>query len=257
MNRMGIGLQLYTLREDTAKDFRGTLKKVAELGYEGVEFAGYGGIPAEEMRDLLQSLGLKAIGSHVGLKNMQTQLDEEIAYLKTIGAKYIVCPHVAAENRQDEQAWKELFAFFQSVAEKAAEHGLIFGYHNHDFEFHSKVDGKFALDALFQATSPELVQVELDIGWVQFFGLEPVEYMAQYAGRLPLVHLKDFRVGEDGKIDTVELGHGKIDLPSVIRAASDAGSEWLIVEQDRCANPPLESIATSMNWLKQNYLPLV
>lgn len=92
MSRMNIGLQLYTLRDATAQDFEGTLRKVAAMGYEGVEFAGYGDIKAEDMRDLLQELNLKAIGSHVGLHLLEGNLDEEIAYLQTIGAKYAICP---------------------------------------------------------------------------------------------------------------------------------------------------------------------
>ncbi|WP_409342190.1 sugar phosphate isomerase/epimerase family protein [Paenibacillus sp. MBLB4367] len=254
MNRMGIGVQLYTLREDMAKDFKGTLRKVAELGYEGVEFAGYGGIPAEEMRDLLQSLGLKAIGSHVGLNNLRTNLEQEIAYLKTIGASYLVLPGIPGEERSDEESWKRIFALCGQVGEQAAEHGLVFGYHNHDFEFRTNIDGEYAFDALYSATAPEQVKVEMDIGWVQFAGFEPTDYIRKYSGRLPLVHLKDFRIDAEGKIDTVELGHGTIKLTDVIAAASEAGSEWLIVEQDRCANPPLESIETSINWLKTNYL---
>lgn len=258
MRKLGIGLQMYTLRDETAKDFPGTLRKVAELGYEGVEFAGYGGIPAEEMRDLLKELGLQAIGSHVPLKNMQTQLADEIAYLKTIGAKYMVCPYLMPEDRPDnEDGWKQLFAVLAEIAAEASRNGLIFGYHNHDFEFAGKVGGEYALDAMYASISEDILKVEMDIGWVQFYGIEPVSYINKYAGRLPLLHIKDFRIGEDQKIDTVELGVGLIPLNAVIKAAADGGTEWLIVEQDRCAKPSLESVAISMDWLKSNYLTLV
>lgn len=254
MAKLGIGIQLYTLRDALSKDLLGTLKKVAELGYEGVEFAGYGGIPAEEMRELLQSYGLKAIGSHIGLNSLRNNLEQEIAYLKMIGGKYLVLPGIPLEERADEAGWKRMFALCTEVGQAAAENGLAFGYHNHDFEFKMRIDGQYAYDALFAATSPEHVKVEMDLGWVQFAGLSPGEYIGKYAGRLPLVHLKDFRITADGKIDTVELGNGTIELQKVIQAASKAGTEWLIVEQDSCTNPPLESIATSMNWLYTNYL---
>lgn len=254
MNRMGIGLQLYTLREEMAKDFKGTLRKVAELGYEGVEFAGYGGLPAEELAELLQSLGLKAIAGHVGLNSIRTNLDQEIAYLQTIGARNLVLPGIPGEDRSDEESWKRIFALCGQAGEETAKQGLAFGYHNHDFEFKTQIDGAYAFDALFSATAPEHVKVEMDIGWVQFAGLEPIDYIRKYSGRLPLVHLKDFRIGADGKIDTVELGQGVIKLTDVIAAASEAGTEWLIVEQDNCANPPLESVETSITWLKENYL---
>jgi sugar phosphate isomerase/epimerase len=254
MRKMGIGLQMYTLREETAKDFAGTLRKVAELGYEGVEFAGYGGMTAEEVRDLLQELNLKAIGSHIGIAAIRDNLQGEIAYLKTIGAKYFICPWLPIAEYQTTEAWKALFELFKEAGAACQKEGLIFGYHNHAFEFEQKVDGEFVFDALYSATSPESVQVEMDTGWVQFAGQDTLAYIAKYAGRLPLVHLKDYRKGEQGEMVTVELGHGELPLVGIIAASDKAGAEWIIVEQDRCQNPPLESVATSMNWLKNNYL---
>ncbi|MCV4233936.1 sugar phosphate isomerase/epimerase [Virgibacillus sp. LDC1] len=254
MRRMNIGLQMYTLRDETAQDFRGTLRKVAELGYEGVEFAGYGDIPAEEMKTLLQELGLKAIGSHVGLHLLRADLQKEIDYLKTIGAKYMMCPYVAEEDRKDAEDWKNLFSFLEEVGAEARKQGLIFGYHNHAFEFEAEVDGQFVFDAMYSATTPEAVQVEMDVCWVQFAGQDPLAYIPKYAGRLPLLHLKDFSKDAEGNMKTLELSQGSVNLPGVIQAASDAGTEWLIVEQDVCQNPPLVSVENSMNWLKQNYL---
>ncbi|WP_141335522.1 sugar phosphate isomerase/epimerase [Paenibacillus sp. tmac-D7] len=251
MKRMGIGLQMFTLREELAKDFKGVLREVAAMGYEGVEFAGYGGLSAEELRDLLQELNLKAIGSHVNYQKLKDHLDEEISYLQTIGGQYIICPYLVPEERKD---WERHFAFFEAVAKQVANQGLTFAYHNHDFEFQDKVGGLEVFDALYQTIAPELLKVEMDIGWVQFVGKDPLEYMKKYSGRLPLLHLKDFRRGEDGLIDTLELGRGLINLPEVIRAASEAGTEWLIVEQDKCQNPPLECVSTSMKWLHEHYL---
>jgi sugar phosphate isomerase/epimerase len=254
MRRMGIGLQLYTLRDDLAQDFRGTLRRVAELGYEGVEFAGYGGMEAEELRDLLKELNLKAIGAHVSLINSRNDLNKEIAYLKMIGASYYIIPHIAPDDRKDGEAWKELFRFFEQAGKQVREAGLQFGYHNHAFEFELKIGDEFVFDALYTATTPEAVAVEMDVCWVQYAGQDPLEYIKRYAGRLPLLHLKDFNRGKENAMDTVELGKGEVELRKVIQASSDAGVEWLIVEQDRCANPPLESVETSLKWVKENYL---
>lgn len=252
MKKMGIGLQMYTVREDTAKDFRGTLRRVAEMGYEGVEFAGYGDIPAQEMKELLDELGIQAFGSHVGWKKLQDDLQGEIDYLKTIGAKYAIVPHLDEEQRKD---WKKLFEEFAVVGEEMSKQGLIFGYHNHAFEFEDKMDGSYVFDAMFDQVDAKLLKVEMDIGWVQYAGEEPIQYIHKYAGRLPLLHLKDFRKGEPGTpIDTVELGQGDLNLIDVIQAASEADVEWIIVEQDKCANPPVQSVETSMKWLKENYL---
>ncbi|MCZ8515580.1 sugar phosphate isomerase/epimerase [Paenibacillus filicis] len=254
MRRMGIGLQMYTLRNETAQDFIGTLRKVAELGYEGVEFAGYGGIPADEMKALLQELNLQAIGSHVGLAALRADLQKEIDYLKTIGAKYMMCPYVAAEDRSSAEDWKRLFAYLEEVGAEARKQGLIFGYHNHAFEFEDRVDDAFVFDALYAATTPEAVQVEMDVCWVQFAGQDPLAYIPKYAGRLPLLHLKDFSKSAEGGMQTLELGQGSVNLPGVLQASSEAGVEWLIVEQDHCQNPPLESVTNSLGWLKRNYL---
>ena len=254
MRRMGIGLQLYTLRNETAQDFRGTLRRVAELGYEGVEFAGYGDIPAEEMKSLLQELGLQAAGSHVSLQQLQDNLQGEIDYLKTIGAQYMICPYVAPEDRTSPEGWESLFAFLKETGDEVRKQGLIFAYHNHDFEFHMHVGDDFVFDAMYKAAPPESLQVELDVCWVQYAGQDPLSCIQKYAGRLPLLHLKDFDRDEKGGIRTLELGQGLVDLPAVIEAASDAGVEWLLVEQDNCQNPPLQSIENSMNWVKEHYL---
>lgn len=254
MRRMGIGLQLYTLRDETAADFRGTLRKVAELGYEGVEFAGYGGLAKEELRDLLQELGLKAIGSHVGLQQLRDDLQGQIDYLKTIGGQYLICPYVAEEDRRTEEDWKSLFAFLQEAGTAVRKQGLIFAYHNHAFEFEMNVGGSYVFDAMYETTSPEAVQVEMDVCWVQFAGQDPLAYIPKYAGRLPLLHLKDFGKDDNGQMKTLELGLGVVDLPKVIAAASEAGVEWLVVEQDVCQKPPLQSVANSLQWVKTNYL---
>jgi len=252
MRQMEIGLQLYTLREQMAEDMEATLTKVAELGYEGVEFAGYFGMEANKLRDLLNQLNLKTIGSHVGLDRLRNNLQDEIAYLKTIGGKYLVCPHIAEDMRRNAEDWVKLTALFQEIGEEANRHGLIFAYHNHAFEFEINVGEQFAFDAIYSTTEPSAVQVEMDVCWVQFAGQDPLTYISKYSNRLPLLHLKDFNKAEDGKIITLELGQGVVQLMDVVAAASDAGVQWLIVEQDHCQNPPLISISNSMNWLKSN-----
>ncbi|MWV42187.1 TIM barrel protein [Paenibacillus sp. HJL G12] len=255
MKKINIGLQLFTLRDETSSDFEGTLRKVAELGYEGVEFAGYGNIPADEMKTLLNELGLKGFSSHVSLQAMRDNLQKEIDYLKTIGAKYMICPYLMPEDRpQTSEGWNRLFSELEEIGNEVRKQGLIFGYHNHDFEFHGQAGDQNAFDGMFAETTPEAVQVEMDVCWVQFAGKNPIEYIHRYAGRLPLLHLKDFSKDEQGQMKTLELGQGSVDIPAVIEASAEAGVEWLIVEQDVCQNPPLESISNSYNWLKENYL---
>lgn len=254
MTRMGIGLQLFTLRDALAEDFEGTLRKVAAMGYEGVEFAGYGGIAADRMKALLEELNLKAIGSHIGLDLLENNLENEIAYLQTIGAKYAICPWLPADAR-DAEAWRGHLVNFEKYGRAFREAGIAFAYHNHEFEFQVEIDGSIVFDAMYERIDPQYLQVEMDIGWVQYAGVDPLAYIRKYSGRLPLLHLKDYRNAEPGQpIDTVELGRGVLPLNAIIDAAAEASVEWIIVEQDRCANPPLQAVAESMEWIKTNYL---
>ncbi|MFD2117747.1 sugar phosphate isomerase/epimerase family protein [Paenibacillus yanchengensis] len=255
MTRMNIGLQMYTLREALAEDFEGTLRKVAAIGYEGVEFAGYGGMDANSLKNLLDELQIKAIGSHVPLTSLLERLDEEIEYMKVIGGKYIVCPWLPVDER-DEAAWEGHVEAFRKIGEKVAAAGLVFAYHNHDFEFHVKMDGQPVFDALYSKIDAAHLQVEMDIGWVQYAGNDPLAYIRKYSGRLPLLHLKDYQDGsfEQSAIATVELGRGKLALNDIIQVAEESEVEWIIVEQDICMNPPLEAVAESFEWVKNNYM---
>jgi len=253
---MNIGVQLYTLRDQLAEDFEGTLRHVAGLGYEGVEFFHYGDIPAARMKELLDELGLKAIGCHIQLSSLKDNLQAEIDYLKTIGSKYAICPWLPEELRSVE-AWKQHLVDLAAIGKACTEQGIELLYHNHDFEFSTRIDGQMVFEALFERVPAEDLKVEMDIGWVQFSSIDPVAYIQKYAGRLPLLHLKDFlKESRDPEktIDTVELGEGDLPLEAIVQAASDADVDWIIVEQDSCTNPPLESVATSMNWLKKHYL---
>jgi sugar phosphate isomerase/epimerase len=253
VTRLSIGLQMYTLRNETAQDFVGTLAKVAELGYEGVEFAGYGGMTAEALRAELDRLGLRALGSHVSLVRMLEAAEEEIEFNLAIGSEYIIVPWIGEERYASEAALVETSKALDSIGRKCVEKGIQFAYHNHSFELENEFGGKLMLDSIFDSVPAEYLQVELDSCWVHNAGIDPAAYIRKYDGRIPLVHLKDMKK-VDGNASTVELGNGEVDLPAIAKASAEAGAKWLIVEQDNCANPPLESVATSIAWLKRNGL---
>ncbi|OAS15215.1 sugar phosphate isomerase/epimerase family protein, partial [Paenibacillus oryzisoli] len=179
MGRLGIGIQLYTLRDDMARDMEGTLRHVAKLGYEGVEFAGYFDMPADKLKGLLDELGLKAFGSHISLQRFRDNFQAEIDYLKTIGATYAICPYVGAEERENVEQWNSLIAECQALAVETQKQGLQFLYHNHDFEFHYKVEDEFVFDAMY--ANNDAIKVEMDVCWVQFAGQDPLAYIAKYA----------------------------------------------------------------------------
>ncbi|WP_216625340.1 sugar phosphate isomerase/epimerase family protein [Paenibacillus phytorum] len=224
---MGIGLQLYTLRDEMAHDAATVLQKVAEMGYEGVEFAGYYDFSPEQLKKLLTNLSLKAIGS-----------------------RYVVCPGI---NQEQRQSLPETVAFFIECSKQFASKGIAFGFHNHYVEFTETYGDQIWFDAFFGFTSPNDMKSELDVCWVHKAGRDPITYLEKYAGRVPLIHLKDIRKFTDGTYQTLELGRGEMNLPAIIAAAKAAGTEWLIVEQDDCDQPALESVKISMDWLHQNY----
>ncbi|MCX7772061.1 MAG: sugar phosphate isomerase/epimerase [Clostridia bacterium] len=245
---MKIGIQMYTLRDLTEKDFKGTVEKVAAIGYEGIELAGYGGLSSDEMKALLQRIGLKALGSHVGMDRLKEHLDEEIAYNKAIGSTYLVCPYM--EYKSQEQ-FRETATILNEIGEKVKTHGLQLCYHNHAQEFQQFGD-LFGLDILFNETSSDNLQAEIDTYWVQFAGHDPVAYLKKYKSRCPLLHQKD--MADDEKKSFCEVGNGIMDIPAIIEAAGEIGVEWFIVEQDSCQRPPLDSIKMSYEYLKKNGL---
>lgn len=243
-----VGLQLYTVRDQMEEDFEGTLKKVAELGYQGVEFHTFFGRPSAEVKKLLDENGLVALGTHTPYDRMLNALDEEIAYNKEIGNPNLIVPFLGNDQRN----WSEVFANLQKIGEKCNEKDAVLMYHNHDFEFTESYEDKTVFDAMYSEVPADVLKVELDTCWVHFAGYDPVEYIGKYAGRLPIVHWKDVKRKEDGSPLTVELGQGEVNLKAVAEAADKAGVEWIVVEQDYCERPPLESITASMEWIK-NY----
>ncbi len=242
-----VSLQLYSVRDETKNDFIGTLEKVAEMGYYGVEFAGYGEIPASKMKETLDRLGLKAVGSHIPTPRLQDYLDEEIEFNLEVGNKYIICPYGKFETLSE---LMESISFYKKVAKKCKEKGLQFCYHNHAHEF-EMIDGKHQLDIIYEETDPLMVMAELDTYWVKRAGVDPVGYIEKYSGRCPLIHLKDMDP-EDQSF--AEIGNGTMNIKAIIEAAKKAGTEHLVVEQDRCKRPPLESVKISIDNLKNKIM---
>jgi len=239
-----IGLQLYSLRDETAKDFRGTVAKVAQMGYSGVEFAGYGGLNPNEMAQLLQDNGLKAYSTHFGsIVKTEAEWDFEIEMALATGYKYLVCPGHKVENRNDALNLAELL---NKAAERLRPHGLSIGYHNHAREFVVK-DGEILMETVLKNTMPEVV-MQFDVFWVAYAGYDPLRFIRKYAGRQPLMHLKE--LGPDRK-SNVECGTGVLEFEAIIKAGKAAGTETFIVEQEGYTLPPLESCKVSFDNLKQ------
>jgi sugar phosphate isomerase/epimerase len=245
MSDLSIGLQLYTVRDYTAKDFVGTVRRVAELGYSGVEFAGYGNLSAQEIKALLNETGLKAASTHVSFQALQQDFEREIHYCLEIGAPFLIVPSVGEEWRTGE-GMPKLGELLNKYGQSSLEHGVVLGYHNHNFEFEQTPDGTL-LELLIASTDPELVKLELDTYWAAFAGVEPVSLIKQYAERIRLVHLKDMSTART----FTEIGDGTLDIGAYVKAAKEIGVSWGFVENDAPSIDSLESAKRSLANLRK------
>jgi sugar phosphate isomerase/epimerase len=238
-----IGLQLYTVRETLKRDFSGTLRAIAEIGYRGVEFAGeMGGYGPRDLRRLLDELGLHPIGGHVGIDALERSFERVLEYYAALGARYVGVAWLPPAYRNAE-GWLRAGRLMEAAAQRVRHYGLIFHYHNHDFEFVRLPNGNCGLDHLLGNTDPELVKAELDVYWVKKAGEDPVAYIRKLAGRVPLIHLKDM-TAEEAQTFTC-IGDGVLDFPTILAAGDASGVDWYIVEQDICPRGELESARRS------------
>jgi sugar phosphate isomerase/epimerase len=243
-------LQLYTLRDLTAKDFAGTMKQVAAVGYQFVETAGYGNLRnAKEARKALDDAGLKACSGHFGIDLLEKNLDQVLTDAQTLEIDTVVCPFLPEERRKDAAGYKATADLLDEVGLRLHQHGIVLAYHNHAFEF-DRFDGKYGLDILFDNTERHLVVAEIDVYWVKYAGIEPAEYINKLGDRVRLLHLKDMAPGAEKRFAPV--GTGVIDFKPILAAAEKHNVRWGIVEQDRTfETPPLEAIKTSLDNLKK------
>ncbi|MBU3812094.1 MAG: sugar phosphate isomerase/epimerase [Candidatus Niameybacter stercoravium] len=237
-----LAVQLYTVREEAGKDFIGTLEKVAALGYEGVEFAGFFDTPANILKDQLDRLGLVPVGSHTPLEQLVDHLDEVITYNKTIGNPYIVCPW---SEVKDEESLGVLAAQLQKVVQRLQDEGMMLLYHNHDHEF-KKIGENYLLDLLFEKC--EGLYAQIDTYWVHHAGVDVIEYLMKHKDRVKLIHLKD-GTGHELKA----IGEGTAPVKQVMKLMQKWSMEWVIVENDEPSPNGLKDIERSMTYIKNQF----
>lgn len=268
---MKTGVQLYSVRTDLSADFEGTLKAVAEMGYDGVEFAGLCDHDPKEIAALCAKYNLEPISAHVPYAQLRDNTEETLDAYAAIGCKFVVIPYLVPEDRPGTPGFDAVIENASRIGAAAKERGMTLLYHNHDFEF-QKIGDTYALEVLYNTVPADLLQTELDTCWVNVGGEEPAAYVRKYTGRAPIVHLKDFfKKGHGGKMfkligidDNDEdegenenfgfrpLGQGMQDIPSLLEASADAGAGWVIVEQDepKKGMTRMESIRASIDYLK-------
>jgi len=235
-----LALQAYTVRDELAGDYLGTLTRIAGIGYEGVEL---GPPPADislaEFKDHMTQIGLRVVGSHGGLQQLTDDLGTQVDYLHTMGGRYLGLSHRFASRQDVLEAARR----FNEIGAACRKEAIQLLYHNHNWEF-TRFDGESAYDLLLEATDPGLVKMELDTYWVQRAGEDPVAYLKRLGERCPLLHIKDMEAGEEQFF--AEVGEGVLDWDAIFRAAAAAaGTEWLVVEQDQCRRSAMESITIS------------
>ena len=246
-----LAVQLFTLRHETASDFPGTLRQVAEAGVPAVEFAGFSAYSAAEMRTLLDDVGLVAMGAHIRYNLLESELDTVIEDVRTLGATHLACPSVPRDRLQTADDFRRAGEDLARMGERCTAAGLQLSYHNHWFEF-VEFDGAYGLDLLFQAADPRFLTAQLDLGWIAYAGVDPVSYLRRYAGRTPTVHFKDM-IKEPERYD-VPSGEGILPIPELVAAGREGGTTWFIVELDQPHEPPIECVRRSAVYLKSQGL---
>ncbi|TDQ41010.1 sugar phosphate isomerase/epimerase family protein [Aureibacillus halotolerans] len=248
MTSFQIGLQPYTIRDAMAEDYIGSLKKVAALGFQGVELGGPPtGMTVHNQKTLCDDLGLHVISKGFPFDSVDVNLKEFVDDMDTLNTSFAMLS-MRFDSKKDVLSKA---AKLNEAGEVLHKRGKTLLYHNHDWEFQT-FDGEYVLDILMRETNPECVQLELDTYWVQKGGVDPASYIEKYKQRCPLLHIKDMEAGDEGFF--AEIGQGVLDFASILEAAKEAGTSWLIVEQDQCRRDPFESLAISLQQLKQWHL---
>jgi sugar phosphate isomerase/epimerase len=240
-----IALQLYTLRDAMAQDFAGVVRKVAEIGYVGVEPAGFPGTTAQAAARLFRSLGLQVTSAHLPLP-LGDKRQEALDAAGALGLKRIVSGLRPKDFETMDMIQASCERFNQAAA-VAAEHGLTLGIHNHWWEY-QKVDGRYVYQVLKERVDPQ-VFFQVDAYWVQTAGCDPAAVLAELGTRAPLVHVKDGPCVRDQPMQA--LGEGKIDFEKLV-AAGTKYTQWWIVELDQCATDMMEAVVKSYRFMVGN-----
>ena len=273
MKNMKVALQLYSVRQAMNVDLEATLQAVKKMGYDYVEFAGYFGYSAEDLRKMLDEIGLTAISVHQKVDLYLEKGQEAADYMKTLGVKYSAVPWYEVSKLAGTEGWDNTVKEFATVAKLLSDNGIQMCYHNHDFEFNT-FEGKYLLDILYEVFGKGEIDPELDLCWVHYAGLNPAEYLVKYADRMGIIHFKDFvcknlgggpvyaLVDNNGKpqggksraetgFEFRPLGEGLQNFPAILEALEKTNVEYIIVEQDQSYDTPsLEAAAKSRAYLK-------
>ncbi|HQV56192.1 MAG TPA: sugar phosphate isomerase/epimerase [Chitinophagaceae bacterium] len=246
------GIQLYTLRDDMPKDPKGVLKQIAGFGYKQIEsYEGpngmFWGMSNIDFKKYMDDLGMKIVASHADInKDFEKKADEAAA----IGLKYLICPWLGPQKSMDD--YKKAADNFNKKGEICKSNGIRFAYHNHDYSF-KPIDGQLPQDVMMNNTDASLVDFELDMYWVATAGEDIEAWLKKYKNRFRLCHVKDRSKtpGTNNSQNSVDLGTGSINWPSVLKTAKENGMKHFIVEQEYYAGTtPLKAVEVNAGYMK-------
>jgi sugar phosphate isomerase/epimerase len=286
MKTLPVAAQVYSIRDTAEADFSGAMRLLKGMGYNAVELAGLYGHTAGELRAILDDLGIEAISAHVPLAEMQADIGKVIEDYRTLGCRYLGVPYLDESARPGAPRFAEILRDIARIGDACHAAGLTLLYHNHDFEFIRMPDGSFGFDYIYASTTPEQLQVEPDTCWIKVAGQDPAAYIRKYAGRVPVIHLKDYwlqatanvaaanlaaanlaaagkmynligmekeeKPAGQGQFAFRPLGQGLQDIPAILAASIDAGAQYVVAEQDESTDgrTRLEAAAISRQYLR-------
>ena len=241
-----VGVQLYSVRAEMMADPVGTFKRLAQIGYKEIESArsdkgNYYGLHPKEIKKVLGDLGMTLRSGHVHIDEAWQQSIDAAA---EAGQEYLICSTMPSEGQTVEN-YTKVADTFSKAGEDCKKSNIIFGYHNHDYEF-EKENGQVLYDVLLQKTDPSLVKMELDLGWVFVTGNDPLAYFEKYPGRFPLWHLKDM---DKAKKQSTEFGKGQLNIKGMLKNAKKSGMKYFFVEQEEYTNNAFESLKQDYDYL--------
>jgi sugar phosphate isomerase/epimerase len=233
----------------TPEAMRASLERVRDIGYRCVQISGLDRNHLAMMPDLCAELGLSATATHIHPDLLRYSFAETVEWHRRLGCADIGFGSAPDEARRSVRGWQAFAREMNEFGKRLSAHGMRLMYHNHSFEF-SEVEGRKGMDILFEELDPSYVDFELDTYWIKVGGEGPEAWIRKVAGRMRVIHLKDYKVQPDGKPIWAEVGSGDLDWENITAAIADTGVKLAFVEQDTCPGDPLESIEASLDALR-------
>ncbi|MCS7201963.1 MAG: sugar phosphate isomerase/epimerase [Dictyoglomus sp.] len=245
MRRIPIALQLYSVRKECEKDFEKTIKEISEMGYEGVEFAGYYGKSANELKKILNKYNLKVAGTHIPINTLiGDELEKTVEFNYILENKYLIIPSLPEEYTKDKKGWEKAIELINEISSKLRSYKMILGFHNHSIEF-QRLNGETFWNFFFDNVNEDVV-MQLDTGNAMNGGADPIEILRRYLKRAKTIHLKEY------PLTSRAIGEGIINWKEIFDICEKEGkTEWYIVEYENPSFPPLESVRLCLENIKK------